>query len=73
MNSKFNKTIDDVGVKLLKLYSQNKLIYISYLENGYKSDISGMIKNIDFVHKEIVMVPSKRIPILNILNINEIS
>jgi uncharacterized protein YlbG (UPF0298 family) len=73
MVNKFSKTLEDVGVKLLKFYSQHKLIYISYVEKGNISDISGMIENIDFVKKEIIMIPSKKIPFLNILNINEIS
>lgn len=73
MEIKYNKTLEDISVRLLKLYSQNKLIYVSFLENGYTNDISGIIKNIDFVEKEIVMIPSKKIPIFNIIKISEIS
>ena len=73
MINKYNKTLEEVGMKLLKFYSQNKLIYVSYIEKGNVIDISGMIENIDFVEKEIIMIPSKKIPFLNILNINEIS
>jgi hypothetical protein len=73
MEIKFNKTFEDIGLKLLKIYSQNKLIYISFYENGFTNNFSGMIENIDFVEKEIVMVPLKKISFLNILNINVIS
>jgi hypothetical protein len=73
MEMKFNKITGDTIINLFRIYSQNKLLYISYLENGYTNNVSGMIKNIDFVKKEITMISSKKIPFLNILNISEIS
>jgi hypothetical protein len=73
MEINFNKTIEDIGVKLLRLYSQNKFVYISFLENGCTNNIRGMIKNIDFVERKIVMIPFKKISITNIVKINEIS
>ena len=73
MENKNDKTLENVGIQLLKLYSQNKIISISFVENGYFNDISGMIDKIDFVEKQLVMIPSKKIPFLNILNINELS
>lgn len=69
----FYKTIEDVGMKIFKLYCENKLIYISYLENNNTNNIRGIIKNVNFVEKEIIMIPQKKISFKSILNIYEIS
>ena len=71
--NKYNKIDEDLSVKIFQLYSQNKLINVIYFENGLTNIITGMIGKIDYVEKQIIMIPLKKILFLDIIEVNEIS
>ena len=71
--NRYNKINEDLSVKIFQLYSQNKLINIMYFENGLTNITTGMIEKIDYVEKQIIMIPLKKILFLDIVEINEIS
>ena len=73
MENNIIKSTEEVSMKLLKCYSENKCVNISFSENGNTNNICGLIKKIDFVERKIITIPFKKISIFNILKINEVS
>ena len=61
MADKTIKLLDEIRLKTLQLYSQNKMIYVSYTENGCTNKFSGIIGKIDFVEKENYQVVDYRV------------
>lgn len=54
---------------LFDCYSRNKVITISYFENGSYKQYSGIIEKIDIINKQITLIPRKRFTIDSIYRI----
>ncbi len=53
----------EMNSTLFECYSKNKAIVISYFENGAFHHYSGVIAKIDFMNKQIILLPKKKFDI----------
>lgn len=60
---------EEMDYVIIKCYSGNRIINISYYENGDIKSYSGVINKIDFINKKIILYPKKKIDIDLIVNI----
>lgn len=59
----------EMDFTLFDCYSQNKVVYISYYQNGTICSYSGVIENIDVLNKQIILLPKRKFFIPNIISV----
>ncbi|MDE5715817.1 MAG: YolD-like family protein [Anaeroplasmataceae bacterium] len=50
----------DMNLVLLECYSKNQAVVISYYEKGVFRNYCGVVKKIDFINKQIILLPKKK-------------
>lgn len=60
----------DMNLILMECYSKNQAIVISYFENGIYRKYCGVIKKIDYINKQITLLPKKKFWMEDIYKIN---
>lgn len=59
----------EMNTTLFECYSMNKALIISCFENGELRHYRGVIDKIDFLNKQIILLPNQKIDIDNICKI----
>lgn len=59
--------IDEI---IFECYSLNKPINISYFEDGDFNEYSGVIERIDYINRQIVLIPKRRFSINRIIDVD---
>lgn len=55
-----NRVKDEIGSVIFESYSLNKIICISYFENGIINSYSGVIEKIDLINDNLYLLPKKK-------------
>lgn len=59
----------EMDITLFDCYSQNKVVSISYYDNGNISVYSGVISKIDVINKQLILIPKKRFKLDRIIGV----
>lgn len=59
----------EMDITLFDCYSQNKIVFISYFDNGSITSYSGVISKIDVINKQLILIPKKRFNIDKIIGV----
>lgn len=62
--------LSNMNNTLYECYSKNKIVTISYFENGSYHHYSGVIAKIDVLNSQIILLPKKK---FNLQDINKIT